>query len=323
MFGVIRLTIGFVVALALAGPAGAQEYPSKPIKIMSGFAPGGPTDIIGRILADHFTKVWGQPVIVENKAGLGGSLATDVVAKAAPDGYTLLSTGVGAVAINQNLLPNVGYDPKKDLAPISMTVITPMMISVTPSLPVKTFQEFVAYAKANGSRMNYATPGTGSSSQLGAELVKLRFGFESQHVAYRGVPAQMESLMKGEAQWVIDTPQSSIQLHREGKIRTLVIGSAERWPLFPEIPTFAEAGAPDFTMRTWFAFAAPAGTPQPIIDKLAKETAVALNAPEGAQRIKNLGLMPAPKGPADMAKMMDEDTAVWARVIKEAHVKAE
>ena len=320
----IRATMWFAMALAFAGAANAQDYPTKPIKIMVGFAPGGPTDLMSRVLSDHFTKVWGQPVVVENKAGLGGSLASDVVAHAAPDGYTLLATGVGGIAINHNLLPNPTYDPKRDFAPISLTMVTPMMISVGADVPVNTFREFVAYAKANGSKMNYSTPGTGSSSQLGAELVKMRFGFESQHVPFRGVPAQVEAILKGDAQWMIDTPQSSIALHRQGKIKTLVIGSKERWPLFPDIPTFAEASdAPEFTMRTWFALAAPAATPKPIIEKLAAETKTALEAPEANQRIRNIGLMPMPTGPAELARYIEEDTALWARVIKEANVKPE
>ena len=301
----------------------AQTYPTKPIKIMVGFAPGGPNDIVSRLLAEHFTKVWGQPVVVENKAGLGGSLAADTVAKAPPDGYTLLSTGVGAVAINQNLLPNVTYDPLRDLAPISLTMVTPMMISVGAGVPAKTFQEFVAYAKQNGGKLNYSTPGTGSSSQLGAELVKLRFGFESQHLPFRGVPMQLDAILKSDAHWMIDTPQSSIVPHREGKIRTLVIGSKERWPLFPEIPTFAESGAADFSMRTWFALMAPARTPKAVIDKLAAETKAGLQTPETNQRIRNIGLMPMPTGPAELASYMAEDTALWARVIKEAKVKPE
>ncbi|MBM3542797.1 MAG: tripartite tricarboxylate transporter substrate binding protein [Alphaproteobacteria bacterium] len=316
-----RVVLAALVLCCASPPALAQAYPNKPIRILVGFAPGGPNDILARILGDHFQKAWGQPGIVEHKPGLGGSLAADQVAKAAPDGYTLLSTGVGAVAINQNLLPNLGYDPKRDLAPVSMMAWTPVVLSVAAAVPATTLAQFIAHAKVAAGQLNHASPGTGSSSHLAAEAFRLKLGFQSQHIAYRGVPPMNEAMTKGEAQWTFDTPQGAMNLHRQGKVRVLGVATNARWPLFPEIPTMAEQGVGDFEVFTWFGLAAPAATPRPIIDRLVGEVAAALKGGEAAERIRNLGMQPVPGTPEEMARIIDTDTRRWAEVIRAANVK--
>ena len=327
MLNTKRLSAGMAVLAAAAitwcapSAALAQDYPTKPIRILVGFAPGGPNDILARLLGDHFQKTWGQPGVIEHKPGLGGSLAADQVAKSAPDGYTLLSTGVGAVAINQSLLPDLGYDPKRDLAPVSMMAWTPVVLSVAISVPATTLAEFVAHAKREGATLNHASPGTGSSSHLAAEAFRLKAGFQSQHIAYRGVPPMNEAMAKGEAQWTFDTPQGAMNLHRQGKVRVLAVAANTRWPLFPEIPTMKEQGIADFEVFTWFGLVAPAATPRAIVAKLSAEIGRALATPETVERIRNLGMQPVPGTPEDMAMIIDADTRRWAEVIRAAGVK--
>ena len=325
---ILRSFPAYMAALAAAAvvccaptAALAQGYPNKPIRILVGFAPGGPNDILARILGEHFQKAWGQPVLVEHKAGLGGSLAADQVAKSPPDGHTLLSTGVGAVAINQNLIPNLGYDPKRDLTPVSMTAWMPVVLSVAASVPANTLAEFVAYARREGGKLNHASPGIGSSSHLAAEAFRLKLGFPSQHIAYRGVPPMNEAMVKGETQWTFDSPQGAMILHRQGRVRVLAVAASERWPLFPEIPTMKEEGVADFEVFTWFGLVAPAATPRPIVEALAREIGQALRASAAVERVRNLGMQPIPGTPEEMARIIETDTRRWAEVIRAAGVK--
>ena len=321
-FPVYLATVAAAVIIGCMPTAAiAQDYPNKPIRIFVGFAPGGPNDILARILGEHFQKAWGQPVVVEHKPGLGGSLAADQVAKSSPDGYSLLSTGVGAVAINQSLIPNLGYDPKRDLAPITMTAWTPVVLSVAASVPATTVAEFIAHARREAGKLNHASPGTGSSSHLAAEAFRLKLGFQSQHIAYRGVPPMNEAMAKGETQWTFDTPQGAMNLHRQGRVRVLAVAANERWPLFPEIPTMKEAGVADFEVFTWFGLVAPAATPRTIVEALAREVGLALRAPGAVERIRNLGMQPVPGTPEDMQKIIETDTLRWAEVIRAARIK--
>ena len=321
---VLGLNVAIVLgALATAPIGAAQDYPTKPIRIVVGFGPGGPTDTIARTLAEHFQKTWGQPALTENKPGAGSNIGADAVAKAAPDGHTLFVGGVGPLAINRALYSALAFDPEKDFALISTIARTPLAFTVNNDVPAKSVREFVAYAKANTGKLNHSSPGVGTSPHLAAELFRSTIGFESQHAPYRSGPLMLEALVKGEVHWTFDAPLTAMPQHKNAKARVLALTSAARWASYPDIPTMVEQGFPDVVVLAWFALAAPAGTPVAILRKLNVETAHALATDGAKQRLAAIGFEPAPLSEAETVKYTAAERERWSALIRAQGIRVE
>ncbi|MFZ0846918.1 MAG: tripartite tricarboxylate transporter substrate binding protein, partial [Pseudolabrys sp.] len=265
------LTLAGGAALIWPLTANAQQpadYPTRPITLIVPYAPGGGNDVLARGVAEPMGKTLGQPIVIENHGGAGGSLGTRQVAKSAPDGYTLGLGGTGTLAIDPTLYPNVGYDPRKDFAPVGLIATGPLIILVNPSLPAHNVQEFIALAKAEPGKLNYASAGKGSGIHLGTVLFALTAGIDIVHVPYRGTGPALTDLLGGHVSMYFSSLPSAVGLVKEGKLRALGVTGLKRSPIFPDVPTVAEQGLPGFEAVLHYGIVAPAGTPRPIIDKL-------------------------------------------------------
>jgi tripartite-type tricarboxylate transporter receptor subunit TctC len=311
-----------LLVLFAAQPASAQSnYPNRPVKILVGFTPGTAPDLAGRILADRFAEVWGTPFVVENVPGAGSNVATERVAKAAADGYTLLMGGNSALVINPSLFETLPFDPLKDFAPISQIFIAANLLAVPTEVPVKTVAELVALAKANPGKLSYAHAGVGTSQHLAAELFKYRAHLDIAAVPYRGSTALMPDLLAGRVSMSFANIVNVLPLVHEGKLRALAITSIKRSALAPDLPTMAESGFPGFEAVPWFGLVAPAGTPKDVLEKLHTETVKTLALPEVRKKFDELGLEPVGNTPAEFAAIIRKETPEWAAVIKEAGIK--
>jgi tripartite-type tricarboxylate transporter receptor subunit TctC len=313
------------VVAGLAIPAGAPEaadlYPSKPIRILTGFQPGGPTDLLARVVGDHLHKTWGQPVIADARPGAAGNLASEMAARSPGDGYTLVVTPITILATFKQLYGNLTYDPEKDLVPITVLTSTPQVLEVNPLLPVKTFQEFAAYVKKEGKTLNFGTPGIGTFPHLAAELLKMRLGFESTHVPYRGTAPFVDAILKNEVQWGIDILGTSMT--QRDKVRVLAVASKTRIAEHPDVPTFTEVGYPEIDPSTMFLMSGPATLPKDMVDKLAQEIGRGLRDPASAERLRNIGQWPAPTTPEEAMEIVVTQRTKWLEVIRRANIKVE
>jgi len=312
----------FAAWLVLTPQAGStQNYPNRPVKVLVGFTPGTAPDLAARILADRFAEVWGTPFVVENVPGAGSNIATERVAKAAPDGYTLLMGGNSALVINPSLFEQLPFDPVKDFAPISQVFIAANVLAVPPELPVKTVAELVALAKAQPGKLSYAHAGVGTSQHLAAELFKYRANVDIASVPYRGTTALLPDLLANRISMSFANIVNVLPLAREGKLRALAITSIKRSALAPDLPTMAESGFPGFEAVPWFGLLAPSGTPKDVLDKLHDETVKTLATPEVRKKFDELGLEPVGNTPAEFAAVIRKETPEWAKVIKDAGIK--
>ena len=310
-----------LVALAAQAASAQSNFPNRPVKILVGFTPGTAPDLAGRILADRFSEIWGTPIVIENVPGAGSNIATDRVAKAPADGYTLLMGGNSALVINPSLYDTLPYDPVKDFAPISQIFIAANVFALPPDVPAKSVADVVALAKAQPGKLSYAHAGVGTSQHLAAELFKYMAHLDIVPVAYRGTTALLPDLLAGRITMSFANIANVIPLAREGKLRALAITSAKRSALAPDLPTMAESGFPGFEAVPWFGLLAPAGTPKDVIDKIYSETAKALATPEVRKKIDELGLEPIGNTPAEFAAVIKKETPEWAKVIKDAGIK--
>jgi tripartite-type tricarboxylate transporter receptor subunit TctC len=308
---------------AVGGVAHAQTYPDKPIRLLVGFAAGGPADVTARVIGDKIAEAWGKPVIIENVTGAAGNAAADRVAKAAPDGYTLLAAASATIVTNPSLYQKLSFDPVKDFAPITQIAYTPNLLAVPADLPVKSVAELVAYARAQPGKLTFGSAGVGTSQHLAGELFKTMAGLDITHVPYRGIAAVMPDLLAGRITMVFGNITAVLPLVREGRLRALAVTSTRRWASVPALPTMIEEGYKDFDSSAWFALMAPAGTPQPIIDKLHQETVRILALPEIRKRFDDIGMEPIGNTPAEFAAVIAAETPQWAKVIRDAGVKAE
>jgi tripartite-type tricarboxylate transporter receptor subunit TctC len=312
----------FVALLALSLPAFAQTYPDRPIRLLVGFAAGGPADITARLIGDRLAEVWGKPVIVENVTGAAGNLATDRVAKSAPDGYTLLAAASATIVTNPSLYQKLPFDPVKDLAPITQACYTPNILAVPPDLPVRSVQELVAYARQNPGTLTFGSAGAGTSQHLAGELFKTMAGLDIQHVPYRGIAAVMPDLIAGRLTMAFGNISAVLPLVREGKLRALAVTSTRRYAPVPELPTMIEEGFAGFDSTAWFGLMAPAGTPPDIIEKLHRESVRILALPDVRKRFEDLGIEVIGNTPAEFAAVITAETPQWAKVIRDAGIKA-
>ena len=310
------LVAGFVAPMALA-----QDYPVKPVKILIAFAPGGPSDIVGRLLAQKLTENFGdKPFLIENRPGAGGNIGIGQVAKAAPDGYTLLLVS-SAFVINPSLYSNAGFDAVKDFTPITLAVTSPNVLVVTPAFPAKDMKEFFSEIKANPGKYNYASPGGGTGPHLSAELMKLRAQLDMAHIPYNGGGPAIQAVLAAQVPIGFSALPPAVPLVKSGKMRALAVTSSVRAPTLPEVPTVAESGLPDFEGDTLQLIVAPAGTPPGIVAKLQAEIARALAAPDLREKLLGLGFIIVASTPEQTAQKIRVELDKWARVIKAGNIK--
>lgn len=316
-----QLAYAFIATflVAICPSALGQSWPTKPVKIVVNFPPGGAADQIARAVAQPLQDALGQPVVVENRGGAGGNIGGEVVAKAPADGYTLLMSSGGMVSINPFLYPRMPFDPVKDLTPVASAARVLVFLEVKPSLPVSTAQEFLAYLKANPGRLSFGTPGNGSSPHLAAEMMKAQSNVFAVHVPYRGAAPAMQDLLAGQLDFMFD-PGIGLNHVRAGKLKMLAVGSPKRSPLFPDVPTLDEVGLKGFDADTVFGFYAPAATPPNVIAKLNQEINRILSTQAVKDRIQGLGGEPLPLTPQEFSAKATEDAKRFGSLIKDRKI---
>jgi tripartite-type tricarboxylate transporter receptor subunit TctC len=310
-----------VLALAFVHPASAQDYPSRPVRLIVTVPPGGAADFIARLIGGKLSESLGQPVVVENRAGAGGTIAADAVAKAAPDGYTVLQNSITTHGVGPHLYAKLPYDPVKDFSAVSGLALLPLIMAVNADLPPRNVNELIAYSKANP--VNFASSGNGGAPHMAAELFKSVTGAPLTHVPYKGSGPAVADLVGGRVQIMFDAAPSLIAHIRSGKLRVLAAASPQRNRLLPEAPTFAELGHPQIAVSLWYGLLAPAGTPAPVIRKLNSEVTKALESADVRERLQAQGAEPMPGTPEAFASFMREEMAKWAPVVKQAGVKVD
>ena len=312
-----------VVTLAALAPAvaSAQAWPTKPVKIVVPFAAGGATDVVARLLGQKLNEAWGQPVVVEDRPGAGGNIGADAVAKAAPDGYTLLMTSGSIVTANPFMYKSMPFDAAKDLVGITNVATGPQVIAVANSVPAKTLREFIAYVKANPGKVNFGSAGVGTQTHLAAENFAYAAGLDMTHVPYKGEAAALTDLVGGQIQMVTPNLGGAINLIKGGKIRALAVTSRERNHELPDVPAAAEV-IPGFENAGWFGLMAPAGTPKEVVEKVYRDSAKILQSESFKAALAKQGMVPVGNSPADFQAAIREETGRWAKVIKERHLEA-
>lgn len=310
------------IGLLVAGSAAAQQFPSKPVRIVVGFAAGGSTDKLARVLATRMSELLGQSVIVDNRPGAAGNLAAEAVATAPPDGYTVFMATLSSQAINPHLY-KLKFDPIKSFEPIALVAKYPLLLVVPPQLRVNSVPELVAYAKANPGRTFYASSGNGSPAHLAGEIFKGATGTDVQHIPYKGGGPAMLALMANEAQFGFETIPSSIGHARGGKLKGLAVTSDRRSVASPDIPTMQEAGVKDFSVTSWAGLLAPAGTPKPVLDRLTEVVQAAIGSPAVGAALSSDGAEPGSGGAADFRRFMNDELQTWGKVVRAAGAKVD
>jgi len=320
---------GFVVLLALAGAAlacaggaGAQTYPSRPVKMIVPFAAGGPTDVIARIVAQKLSETWGQQIYTENVPGGGGNTGAAMAARAPADGYTILVVSTGFI-VNPSMYAKVPYDPIKDFAPVTLVASSPNVLSVYPEVPAKSVRELIDLVKANPGKYSFAQPGTGSTPHLAGELFKLKFGLDLVLVPFTGAALAINSTLGGHTPIVFTALPPAMANIKDGKLRGLAVLSPKHAAVLPEVPTMAEAGVPDQESDTLTGVVVPAGTPKEIIDRWNSEIVRVVALPDVKQRLQDLGFEPVADTPVHFGERIKTEIAKWAKVVHDANIKAD
>jgi tripartite-type tricarboxylate transporter receptor subunit TctC len=310
-------------ACAMAGAVHAADtYPSRPIRMIVAYPPGGGTDQVGRVMADQLTVTLGQNVVVDNRGGATGNIGTELAARAVPDGYTLLMGNVAPNAVNVSLFKKLGFDPVKDFAPVSLVAITPNILVAHPSIPVKTIKELIAYAKAKPGTLNFPSAGVGSSSHLAGELLKSLAGISMVHIPFKGGGPALVAVIAGEVQIMFATMPAAMPHVKSGKVKPVAVTTGKRSQAMPELPTIAESGVKGYDASTWYGLLAPARTPQAIVTRLHGDTVKILAGPT-RQRLEVQGFEPEGGTPAEFAAYIKSEIVKWAKVIKDAGIPAE
>jgi len=317
---------GVLAAVALGlgiAPLGAQAYPSRTIKLVVPFGPGGPTDVSARLVAQMVQSGLGENVVIENRPGAGGATGSKAVANAEPDGYTLLIGTSATLAVVPALVKNPGYDPIKSFAPIAKLLDSTLVLIVPAKFPANSVKELIAYAKANPGRLSYASAGVGNQTQLLAELFKAKAGIEAVHIPYKSGSEMVTAVLGEQVQMSFPDVSILISLIREGKVKALAVTSPQRHPQLPDVPTMVESGIPDFILTFWSGVVAPAGTPPAIIDRLNAAINQGLRSPEITQTLAGVGAQTAPGSPEDFAHFIASETATWSAVARTAGLSQE
>ena len=317
----MRLT-AFLALLLVCGAAIAQPYPSRPVHLVIAAAPGGSTDILGRVFAQRLSERMGQPFVPENRGGGGGAVAAEFVAKSAPDGYTILMSN-DQLVISAAAGAKVSYEPFRDFVPIAVVARGPVVLGVHPAFPAKSVAELVALAKANPGKYAFSSCGNGTVLHLAGELLNLQAGIDLVHVPYRGCAPAIADAVAGQVPIFFTVLGNAAAFERNGKVRLLGVATTQRLPSHPDLPTIAESGFPDYNAYPWFGMLAPASTPHDIVQRLASEITGAVPVPEVSERIRGFALEPTALGPEGLAQLMKNDYDKWRRVVREAHIKVE
>lgn len=320
-----RITAAHVIAallaalLAAAVPAGAQNYPTKPVRLVAPFAPGGGTDISARILAEGLTQAFGQTVVVDNRPGAGSMLGCDIVAKSTPDGYTLLLGNI-SMAFNAAIYRKMPYDTLRDLVPVSLVTDQPNILVAHPSLPAKSFKEFIALARSQPGKLTYGSAGIGAGTHLAMEMLVMSQKIELVHVPYKGTGPTLTALLGNQISVFFSTFASALPHVKAERLRAYAVTSAKRAPTLSEVPTVAESGVPGYEYSTWYGLLVPAHTPRAIVDKLNKTTVAVLSAPDYRQRLLAQGMEPVPSTAAHYAAYLKSETEKWTKVVRAANI---
>lgn len=312
-----------LIAAAAAITVSAQTYPTKPVRIIVTFPPGGPTDIVGRALAQKLTETFKQQFIVDNRPGAAGTIGTDIAAKSAPDGHTLLLGTSSGLSLNPALNPKLPYNAFNDFAPVSRLVINPQILVLHPSLPAKSVKELIRLAKSRPGQINYASVGQGSPNHLGIEMLKSMAGIDMVHIPYKGTSPAVTDLIAGQVSLMFNSMPSVLPHVKAGRLNGIAVGSARRSPAAPDIPTVAESGVKGFEYVTWYGLFAPAATSKEIVTRLNAEVVRILNDPEIAHRLASQGAEPSSTTPGELAKYQRDEHERWKRVIQATGVKLE
>jgi tripartite-type tricarboxylate transporter receptor subunit TctC len=320
MASTLKLVIG-ICALAATTASAADSYPNKPIRIVVAYTPAGTTDILARSIGQKLTEAWGQPVIIDNRPGANGNIGTEYAARTTPDGYTLLMTTAAPHGINPSLYRKLGFDAVKDFAGISLVASVPNVLVVNNALPVKDVKELIAYLRANAGKVNFGSPGYGSTGHMSVELFMAMTGTKMTHIPYKGDAGVLADVMGGQIMLSLSNMPAYAPQIKAGRVRALAVSTAKRSPAAPEIPTMAEAGVPGYVTVAWFGLLAPANTPRDIIGKLSVETARILKLPDVHARLSDLGAEPVGSTPAEFDAHIKAEIVKWAKVIKDANVE--
>ena len=316
------LVLGLLALLIAGSPAAQTTYPEKPIRIIVGFPPGSTPDAIARLLGQKFTEAWGKPVVIDNATGAAGNIAADRVAKATQDGYTLGLLTNGQIVINPHL-QKLAHDPVKDFAPVSQIAASPLLLVVHNAVSAKSVKELVALAKAQSGVLTFASAGSGSVPHVAGELFKSAAGLDIRHIPYKGVVVAIPDLLGGRVTMMFGLPSSVLPLTRDGKLRALAVTSLRRSSVTAEVPTIAESGYTGFEVSAWYGYFVPTGTPATIVRKLHLETVKALALPDLRAKLADLGLEGIGNSPAEFAAVIKSEIPKWAKVIKDAGIKAD
>ncbi len=319
-----RLALALIAALAIGtvGAAQAQTYPSRPVKFVVPYPPGGAADILARLIGQRLSEKLGQPVVIENKPGAGTAIGTDMVAKSAPDGTTILMGTVSSHALAPAMNANVGYDPVKDFAPISLVASLPFILVVHPSVPAKSVGDLVALAKKEPGKLNCSSAGNGTSNHLACELFKSMTGTNIVHVPYRGSAPALADVIAGQVTMMFDLTLTSLPQIQNGSVRGLAITTAKRSQLAPDLPTVSESGVPGYAVDAWFGVFAPAKTPDAIVNRLNGEIVGIMKLPEMREKLAAQGAEPLTSTPAEFASYVRDEAAKWSKVIKQSGISA-
>ena len=316
--------LAFLCAVVLAsGSAFGQGFPTKPVRFVVGFTPGGPSDILARALGQKLAERWSQQVVVDNRPGAGGNLAAEAAAKSAPDGHTWLLGNNSILATNQSLYRSLPYDPVKDFVPVALVAIQPNILVVHPSLPVSSVEELIQFSKANPGKLNYASSGSGAAAHLAGELFKAMAGVDLVHVPYKGAQPALTDVIAGQVQMMFATSASVIPYIKAGRLRALAVTTAQRSASVPGLPTVAEAGVPGFEATTWHGVVVPAATPAALVTRLNEEINSALSEKDLKDRLASLGAEISTGTPRQFADYIARETPKWAKVVKDSGAKPE
>ena len=313
----------FIAATCIAFGALAQSYPSKPIRVIVPAPPGSAPDFLSRLLAPKLGDLWGQPLVIDNVLGAGGNIGTDRVAKAPADGYTLLFNTIGPIGVNISMYSNLPFDPVKDFAPITLVAKVPNILVVHPSVPVKSVQELIAYAKQNPGKLRYGSPGSGTSNHLSAELLKLMAGIDLLHIPYKSSAQMTTDILGGQVEVVFHNAPVLLPHVKSGALRGLGITSTTRNPSAPELPPIAEAGVPGFEVTAWFGFMAPANTPPAVVNKIHNDVVRVMALQDVHDRMLTQAAEPIGSTPQEYAAFINAEIAKWAKVVKQSGAKVE
>jgi tripartite-type tricarboxylate transporter receptor subunit TctC len=314
--------LALATSVVLAPLPASAQYPSKPVRVLAGFPPGGGVDIMARLVAQKLGERWGKPVVVDNRPGAAGNIATEIVAKSAPDGYTLIMA-FSSHASNAALHPNLPFEIHRDFTPITLVATAPVVVTVHASVPAKNLAELIEYARARPGAVRFASSGVGTPVHLAGELMMQLTGIRMTHVPYKGIAPAMTAMLAGETELTYPAVLSGMQHFKSGRLKPLAVASRERYPGLPEVPTAAEAGLTGFEIDYWYAVLGPAGLPRPIVEQLRREISAIVNTQEMKESLLAQGSIAVGSGPEELNALIRNDYALWAKVVKAGGVKAE